>query len=74
MKIEIEYCDQWNYGPEAGRVSAEIEGVTQARVQLIASSGGIFEIRKDGELLWKKPRGGAFPTGEEARALFVSEL
>ena len=54
-------------------MSAEIEKVTGAKVQLIAGSGGIFEIRRAGEVLWKKHRGGDFPTGAEACALFVSE-
>lgn len=54
-------------------MSAEIESVTGVKVRLIAGSGGIFEIRKDGDILWKKNRGGAFPTAVEARSLFESE-
>jgi predicted Rdx family selenoprotein len=53
-------------------VSAEIEKVTGTEVRLIAGSGGIFEIRKDGKTLWKKHRGGAFPAATEVRDLFSS--
>jgi predicted Rdx family selenoprotein len=54
-------------------VSAEIVKVTGAKVRLIAGSGGIFEIRKDGKTLWKKHRGGAFPLAAEIRDLFTSQ-
>ena len=51
-------------------MSAEIEQSTGIQVSLVAGGGGIFEIRKDGEILWKKERGGAFPAPGEAAALF----
>ena len=51
-------------------MSAEIKAATGTEVKLIAGSGGIFEIRKDGHLIWKKQRGGAFPAVGEAEALF----
>lgn len=70
MAIEIEYCEQWNYRPEADRVSAEIKDATGAEVLLVGGGGGIFEIRHDGNLLWKKERGGSFPAEGEAAALF----
>ena len=35
MAIEIEYCEQWNYRPEADRVSAEIEKITGHKVILV---------------------------------------
>lgn len=53
-------------------MSAEIQEATGQEVNLIGGGGGIFEIRKDGELLWKKERGGAFPADGEGAALFVS--
>lgn len=51
-------------------MSAEIKAATGVEVKLIASSGGIFEIRMDDHLIWKKERGGAFPATGEAKALF----
>ncbi|MBK1830806.1 hypothetical protein JIN77_08725 [Verrucomicrobiaceae bacterium R5-34] len=51
-------------------MSAEIEKATGQEVTLIGGSGGIFEIRADGNLLWKKERGGAFPADGEGAALF----
>ena len=72
MKVEIEYCVQWNYRPEADRVSAEISELENVTVELIDGKGGIFEVRRDGELLWKKERGGAFPTEGEITAAISS--
>lgn len=51
-------------------MSAEIKESTGNDVTLIGGGGGIFEIRQDGELLWKKERGGSFPEEGEAAALF----
>jgi len=51
-------------------VSAEITEVTGEPVTLIGGSGGIFEIRRDGEVLWKKISSGVFPQEGEAAALF----
>jgi len=51
-------------------VSAEIKKATGQEVKLIGGGGGIFEIREDGKLLWKKERGGAFPADGEGAALF----
>ncbi len=36
----------------------------------MGGSGGIFEIRQDGNVIWKKERSGHFPLPGEASALF----
>ena len=51
-------------------MSAEIKTVTDEKITLIPGEGGIFEVRKDGELLFKKERTGGFPVTGEAAALF----
>jgi selT/selW/selH-like putative selenoprotein len=53
-------------------VSAEITKATGLNVELIGGSGGIFEIRRDGELIWKKQYSGHFPEEGEAAGLFQS--
>ena len=52
-------------------MSAEIAEVTDEPIELIAGGGGIFEIRRDGEVIWKKQRSGHFPNPGEAAQLFV---
>jgi len=51
-------------------VSAEITEAMGESVELIGGGGGIFEIRRDGVVLWAKVRGGPFPKAGEAAALF----
>jgi len=51
-------------------VSAEIRVATGIEPELVAGGGGIFEIRRDGELIWKKQRSGHFPDDGEAAKLF----
>ena len=51
-------------------MSAEIEKTAGLKVTLVAGGGGIFEIRRDGEVIWKKERSGHFPLPGEAAALF----
>ncbi len=40
-----------------------------AEVELIESGGGVFEITRDGKLLFSKKKLGRFPTDEEIDAL-----
>lgn len=51
-------------------MSAEIKAATGIESNLVAGGGGIFEIRKDDELIWKKQRSGHFPEVGEAAKLF----
>ena len=52
-------------------MSAEIKKSTGYEVGLVGGGGGIFEIRRQGRLIWKKERGGSFPADGEAAALFT---
>jgi len=38
-------------------------------VELIGSGGGVFEVRREGELIFSKNRLGRFPTDEEIFAI-----
>lgn len=51
-------------------MSAEIKTVSDQEITLIPGQGGIFEIRHEGKLLFKKERTGGFPAPGEAAALF----
>ncbi|HEY4201349.1 MAG TPA: SelT/SelW/SelH family protein [Devosiaceae bacterium] len=62
--LSITYCTQCNWLLRAGWMaqevlqtfSTDIGGVT-----LVPGTGGIFEIRLDGELIWERKRDGGFP-------------
>ena len=51
-------------------MSAEIKKATGEEVTLIEGGGGIFEIRENGKLLWKKIEHGVYPAEGEAANLF----
>ena len=65
MVVSIEYCESWNYLPQATSLAAVIKSALGAEVQLLSSSGGCFEVVADGELVFSKNRVGRFPTDEE---------
>ena len=49
MKISIEYCMEWNYEPRDGSLRDDLIKEFQGRfdefnVELISSSGGVFEV------------------------------
>ena len=69
MKILIEYCEQWNYLPQALRVKAVIADKYNADVELIPSSGGVFEIKFDNVLVFSKKKEGRFPSDNEVMTL-----
>jgi selT/selW/selH-like putative selenoprotein len=50
-------------------VRARIEALGLGGVELVAGSGGVFEITVDGELRFSKRSLGRFPTDEEIEAL-----
>mgnify|MGYP001819937735 CR=1 FL=1 len=50
---------------------AEIAEVTDEEVSLVGGGGGIFEIRREGEVLFTKGRLGGFPKPGEAAALIA---
>lgn len=52
-------------------MSAEIKAATGEDATLVGGRGGIFEIRRDGEVLYSKASTGRFPNPGEAAALFT---
>lgn len=63
-RIEIEYCTRCRWLLRAGWTAQELlttfaEEVGE--VALIPGSGGIFEIRVDGDTVWSRKAHGCFP-------------
>ena len=65
MKVSIEYCVQWNYYPKAASLAAEIKKEKGIEVDYIESGGGVFEVCKDGQLIFSKKATGRFPNSSE---------
>jgi len=65
MQFSIEYCVRWDYGPRALRVRDYLVERFGASVELIESSGGAFEIMRDGTLIFSKHETDRFPSNDE---------
>lgn len=50
-------------------MSAEISNTSDIDVDLVAGSGGIFDVVNDGELLFSKHKTGRFPAAGEIAEL-----
>ncbi len=66
IKVEITYCGEWNYLPEASSLAAAIEGRYDIKPLLTEGSGGIFTVLIGEKLAYNnRDEGGRFPTKEE---------
>jgi len=70
MNVEITYCVMWNYKPEAARLADELKQNLDITPKLTEGSKGIFDVKKDGELVYSKHETGRFPNeGEVTKIL-----
>ena len=71
-RVEIEYCAQCRFILRASWMAQELLmtfGEELGEVALVPGSGGIFEIRLDGERLWNKKEAGRYPEPKEIKQL-----
>ncbi len=69
-RVEIRYCTQCRWLLRAAWLAQELLTTFEAElgeVALIPGSGGIFEVRVDGELLWSRQDEGRFPEAKELK-------
>lgn len=69
MKIEIHYCAQWNYEPEAASLAAELKENFEAESELFAEGKGIFDVVVNDNLIYSKYKTGRFPEPDEVTAI-----
>ena len=68
-RVSIRYCAQCQWMLRAAWLAQELLstfGQELAEVALIPGSGGVFEVRVDGALIWERKADGGFP---EAKVL-----
>jgi selenoprotein W-related protein len=71
-RIEIEYCTQCHWLLRAAWMAQELLTTFTAEIGemvLIPGSGGIFEIRVNGENVWSRATMGRFPEMKELKQL-----
>ena len=69
-RLEIEYCTQCRWLLRAGWTAQELLTTFQAElgeVALIPGTGGIFEIRVNGAVVWSRVDEGRFPELKELK-------
>ncbi|UCH54177.1 MAG: SelT/SelW/SelH family protein [Pseudomonadota bacterium] len=75
--VEIEYCSQCRFILRASWMAQELlmtfDEILHA-VTLVPGSGGIFEVRLDGEPIWNKERAGRFPEPKEIKQLIRDRI
>ena len=71
-RIEIEYCTQCRWLLRAGWMAQELLTTFPAdlgEVALVPGSGGVFEVRVDGDTVWSRKAEGGFPDLPELKRM-----
>ena len=71
-RVEIEYCSQCRFILRASWMSQELLTTFAdelGEVALVPGTGGIFEVRLNGERLWNKKEAGRFPEPKEIKQI-----
>ena len=62
MKVEVEYCGAWGYGPKYRQLASTIiEAVPSAQCSGKVGRSSSFEVVVDGKLIYSKLQNGSFP-------------
>lgn len=71
-RVEIRYCTQCRWLLRAAWVAQELLTTFEqelGEVALLPGTGGIFEVRVDGELVFSRKQAGRFPESKELKQL-----
>ena len=71
-RVEIEYCTQCRWLLRAGWMAQELLTTFPAElgeVALVPGSGGVFEVRVEGETVWSRAAEGGFPDLPELKRI-----
>jgi selenoprotein W-related protein len=71
-RVEIIYCAQCRFILRASWMTQELLmtfDTELGEVALVPGTGGIFEVRVNGELIWSKKERGCFPDPKELKQL-----
>ncbi len=71
-RVEIEYCTQCRWLLRAAWMAQELLTTfvdDLAEVALVPGTGGVFDIRLDGQLLFSRKDAGRFPEAKEVKQL-----
>lgn len=75
--LEIAYCTQCNWLLRSAWLAQEALstfGTELGAVTLVPGTGGTFEIRLDGELIWERKRDEGFPDSKTIKKLIRDHI
>ena len=71
--IEITFCRLCGWGLRAGWMAQELLGTFAEEVGSVMltpdATGGVFEVRLDGQMIWSRKERGRFPESKELKQL-----
>lgn len=70
--LAITYCTQCNWLLRSAWMAQEVLStfsLEMGSVTLVPGTGGIFEIRLDGDLIWERKRDGGFPDVKQLKQM-----
>ena len=76
-QVEIEYCTQCRWLLRAAWMAQELLMTFESdigRVSLVPGTGGIFELRLDGETLFSRKQAERFPESKELKQLIRDRI
>ena len=71
-RVEIEYCTQCRWLLRAAWMAQELLSTFEAdlaEVALVPGTGGVFEVRAHGTVLWSRRERGRFPDVKELKQI-----
>lgn len=71
-RVEIQYCTQCQWLLRAAWIAQELLTTFEneiGEVALVPGTGGIFEVRVDGEVIFSRKQEGRFPESKELKQL-----
>jgi selenoprotein W-related protein len=76
-RVEIHYCTQCRWLLRAAWMAQELLGTFDGDIESLSlkpGTGGVFDIRLDGEMLWSRKEQGRFPEITELKQLLRDRI
>ncbi len=76
-RVEIEYCTQCRWLLRAAWMAQELLTTFESElgeVALVPGTGGVFEVRVQGETIWSRQERGRFPESKELKQLIRDRI
>ncbi len=76
-RVQIEYCTQCRWLLRAAWMAQEVLTTFESElgeVALVPGTGGVFEVRVQGETIWSRQERGHFPESKELKQLIRNRI